>query len=93
MIDVVGLSITRERRKLELTVLYREGGTWSWEEMDRFHGSLSCGQIHLHPQHPEYLILRGHHTKEETLEALRGGRAYVATQVTGIDSPELPFVP
>jgi hypothetical protein len=41
--------------------------------------------------HPEYVVLYGHYTKEQTLRALGGGMAYTATQVTGADDPRIPF--
>jgi hypothetical protein len=50
-------------------------------------------EVSEHPQHPKYLILFGHYTKAETLEALVGGRTYTATNITGTNNKDLPFVP
>ena len=72
------------------TILYREGGKWLPSEVGKIVRGLKTIASG-HPEYPEYVILMGHHTKEATLEALDGGLAYTATQVTGSD--QLPFKP
>ncbi len=92
---VVGMMADRtkkSRAELKTTVLYREGGQWHPEEVNRLVNGLMTEASQL-PAKPEYVILFGHHTKDETLKALLGGVTYTATQVTGLDNPELPFRP
>jgi len=78
-------------REMKLTVLHRPGGRWHHAEMLRLF-PLSA-EVASHPQHTEYIILLGHHTKEKVLEVLLGGQQFTATQVTGIESKGLPFIP
>ncbi len=90
--DLTGLHINKQLQEMKMTILHRPGGTWSNADTNRLNQGLST-ECSGHHKHPEYLILFGHFTKDETLKALIGGLAYTATQVTGIDSPELPFSP
>lgn len=84
--------IRGRRNSLKLTILHRPEGVWHNSEVDKLvHGLFT--ELQQHPKHPEYLILFGHFTKEQTLEAIGGGIAYTAIQVTGIDSDKLPFRP
>jgi len=50
-------------------------------------------EVSQHPQHPEYLVIFGHYTKEQALKAHGGGFAFTATQITGVHNAELPFIP
>jgi hypothetical protein len=75
-----------------MTVLRRPGGVWHVSEVGRLINDLTIAASG-HPQHPEYLIVFGHHTMEEMHEALGEGAAYTATQITGMDHKDLPFVP
>ncbi len=76
----------------KITVLYRKGGKWSDQEVGRLVGGLLI-EVCSRGDFPEYLLLLGHFSKEQTLKVLMGGEAYTATQVTSTDSPDLPFVP
>jgi hypothetical protein len=90
--NLMEMQIEENRRKLKTTVLYREGGTWDRIEVGRLVNGLKT-EVSQHQKHPAYLVLFGHYTKEQTLQALLGGQAYTAIQVIGADSKELPFVP
>lgn len=79
-------------RKLKMTILHRPNSVWHREEINRLTGGLMT-EVSFHPHHPADIILLGHYTKEQTLEALWGGMAYTATQIIGMDSKELPFRP
>jgi len=77
---------------LTVTVLRRHNGTWARYEVDRFTRGLQtdvCEDLDF----PEYLLLFGHFTKAETIQVIREGNDYTATQVTGSDSCDLPFKP
>lgn len=90
--NLVAMQVAENRRNLKMTVLRREGGTWHQSEVGKFTNGLMT-EVSGHPQHPEYLVLFGHHTKAATLKALGGGQAYTATEIVGTDNKELPFVP
>jgi len=90
MSDLQLLMMEENRRNLKVTVLHRPGGKWHDVEVSKLVDGLIT-EISQHPQHPEYLVVFGHHTKEQTLKALGGGMAYTATQVTGADDPRIPF--
>lgn len=86
------LQIVEGRHNLKMTVLYRKDGMWREREVDKLVNGLMT-EVSNHPQHPEYLVLYGHYTKEATLKALGGGQAYTTTAIIGTDNTELPFVP
>lgn len=88
--NLMGMQMEENRRTLKTTVLKREGGVWSPQEVSLLVGGLKT-EVSQHLKYPECLILFGHFTKEQTLEAIMGGLAYVATQMTGVDG--LPFTP
>lgn len=90
--NLMALQVAENMRKLEMTVLFRQGGTWSREEVSNITNGLMT-QVSSHPQHPEYLVLFKHFTKAKALEAHGGGLAFTATQVTGVQNKDLPFVP
>lgn len=90
--NLLGLQVEENRRNLKMTVLRRQGGMWHRQEVARLCNGLMT-EVSEHPEHPECLILFGHHTKEKTLEAIGGGQAYTATQVTGLQSEGVPFTP
>jgi len=91
-VNLVAMQIEENRRNRKITVLRREGHTWHEAEVAKLCNGLNT-EVSGHPQHPEYLILCGHHTKEQTLQALVGGQAYTATQITGLKSEGVPFIP
>jgi len=77
---------------MKMTLLFRKGGMWQLKEISRLAQMLNT-QVSGHRSDPEYILLLGHFTKEETLAVIRGGVAFTATQVEGLDSGKLPFVP
>ena len=79
-------------RALKVTVLHRQGGRWYSAEISLLcHGLMT--EVSSHPSFPGYLVLFGHHTKEETLAAIMGGQAYTATPLIGVEDRRLPFRP
>jgi|GEM_PF-2276391 len=83
----------RERRsKIPYTVLHRPGGTWSELEVGLLVENLRT-EVYQQRQHPEYLILYGTWSKDQTLEAIMGGIAYTAKSLIGWENPQLPFHP
>jgi hypothetical protein len=90
--DLLAMKIAEDRRRLEMTVLHRPAGTWSTEEVMRLVNGLRV-TASAWPKKPEFVVLYGHHTKDETLQVLGGGIEYTALQVTGADSKDLPFIP
>lgn len=90
--DLVKMQIDENSRKLRMTVLHRENGTWYQGEVEKLTSGLMT-EVSGHPQHPHYLIIFGHHTKDATLKALGGGQAYTATKIVGIDDEKIPFNP
>ena len=80
----------KKRRELKTTLLHRPGGVWHQSEINCLVKGLTT-EVTSISSHPEHLILFGHFTKEQTLEALLGGTAYTATMMTGVDG--LPFDP
>jgi hypothetical protein len=90
--DLQAMRIVENRRNLKVTILHRPGGEWTSLEIGRLVNGLMT-ELSQHPRFPEHLLLFGHYTKEQTLEALIGGLAYTATQITGYDNSELPFKP
>ena len=90
--NLMAMQIEENRRNVKMTVLRREGGTWqSWEIGNLVNNLMT--EISHHPQHPEHLVVFGHYSKERALKAHGGGLAFTATQITGIQSKELPFMP
>ncbi len=90
--DLLGIDIRAQRAEQKITLLHRPGGTWHQVEVSRLVAGFNntvCG----HPQHPEYLILPEHRTKEEVLRVLLGGQAFDVTNVLGFENPDLPWVP
>jgi hypothetical protein len=90
--NLTALELVEKRRNLKMTILHRPSGVWHQSEVGKIINGLMT-EASRHPQHPEYLILFGHHTKESTLKALGGGVAYTASQIVGADNKELPFAP
>lgn len=90
--NLVAMGIAESRRKTKMTILHRPGGVWHVSEVGKLINRLRIAASE-HPQHPGYIIIFGHYTKEETLQTLGGGVAYTATQITGMDHQDLPFVP
>jgi len=76
--------------KMKLTVLHRSGGVWDKREVGLLVNGLRTEASQLQ-KFPEYIVLFGHFTKEETLKATRGGQDYTATQITGGRNKDLPF--
>jgi hypothetical protein len=90
VLDLISLQVRQNRRTERLTVLRRPGGRWGRSEVIRLTVNLPAEVIG-HPKHPEYLIIRGHFTHAETLDALKGAEPYEVKEVVGLDSPALPF--
>ncbi len=84
------LHMEETAKNMKLTVLCRPNGVWHRPEVSRIINGLMT-EASEHQQHPEYVILFGHYTKEKVLEALGGGVLFTVTQVTGSNSTELPF--
>lgn len=82
--------VREKRNNVKMTVLHRPNGQWYRLEISRLVGGLMT-EASQRRDFPEYVILFGHYTKEQTLKALWGGEAYTATQVTGLDGA--PFNP
>ncbi len=77
---------------LKITVLHRKNGLWHNIELILLHVGLTA-EVTSHPSFPQYLILLGHHTIEETLNVINFGPAHTVTQLIGIDNKSLPFKP
>ncbi|MFA6437142.1 MAG: hypothetical protein WC242_03190 [Candidatus Paceibacterota bacterium] len=90
MSDLQLAMMEENRRNLKVTVLHRPGGKWTNIEVGRLINGLMTEAVQCR-DHPEYVVLYGHYTKEQTLEALGGVMAYTAIQVTGADDPRIPF--
>lgn len=90
--DLMAMQVAENRRNIKMTVLYRKDGTWHHSEVGKLVNNLMT-EASQHPQHPEYLVLFGHHTKAATLKAIGGGSAYTATEIVGTDNKRLPFRP
>ncbi|MEK7585565.1 MAG: hypothetical protein AAB455_03595 [Patescibacteria group bacterium] len=90
--DLVAMGVAENRKNFKMTLLHRPNGTWPEAEVGWLVSKLGTVATH-HPEHPEHLLLWGHYTKEQTLKALGGGKAYTASMVTGMQAAELPFVP
>lgn len=95
--DFKAIRMIESQKKMQVTILHRAGGVWHSTEVNRLVNDLMTEASQL-PQHPEYLMLFGHYTKEETLRVIGGGVAYTAKPITGVyNNPELaslwvPFV-
>ena len=90
--DLVGMKVEDNRRRVKMTVLRRNGGKWHLLEVNRLVVGLKT-EASQHPQYSEYVVLFGHFSKEQALKALLGGEAFIATQVIGIQTKDLPFNP
>lgn len=87
--------IKTRRAKMEFTVLTRgkgSDGVWHRSEVNRIVNGLSA-ELYTLPALPQHLILWGHFTKEQVLQAMDGGCTFTAMQVQGLENPELPFRP
>jgi len=84
--------LKRRRNGTKVTLLHRPNGNWDHIDTGRLCNGLMT-EVAQHPKFPNHLILFGHHTKENVLRALLGGEAFAATQITGVDNKDLPFVP
>ncbi len=78
-------------KNLKTTVLYRQGGKWSAEEVTCLYRL--DGGVWTHSNYPEYLILEGHHAPKVISDALPAGITYTVTLVTGTNKKRLPFLP
>jgi hypothetical protein len=92
MNDLMMLRRQETARNMKMTVLHRPNGVWHTQEVTRLVYGLRT-EASQHPQHPEHIVLWGHHTKGEILKAIGGGVTFTVTQITGMDSKELPFSP
>lgn len=78
--------------KMPITILRRPGGAWRPIEATLLCTHLNASIIG-NPKHPEYLLLRGHFEKHETLPCMLDGMTYSVQKVSGLDSKNLPFIP
>lgn len=78
--------------RMPITVLRRVGRTWQPIEATLLRTHLNTSVIG-HARHPEYLLLRGHFEKHQTLPVMLGGDTYTVEKVSGMDNEGLPFVP
>ena len=90
--NLIAMQVAENRRTLKMTVLHRKSGEWRHSEISKLTSGLRT-EVSSHPKHPEYLILLGYYTKEQTLRVIGGGQAYTASNIVGIDNKELPFSP
>jgi hypothetical protein len=90
--DLLGMTVRAQRAETKITLLHRPGGTWHRSEVSKLVEGFR-NSVCEHPQHPEYLILPEHRTKEEALRILGGGIAFTAKQVLGFNNPALPWIP
>ena len=90
--DLLAMDLLDKRRKAKFTVLRRQNGTWSSSEISMLVKGLQA-EIGSHPRHPEYLVIPGHYTKEAISRIIGDKPSYTVTQVTGVGSKELPFIP
>lgn len=77
---------------LKMTVLHRKNGLWGDIELVLLRIGLVT-EVSTHPSFPQYLILLGHHTIEETLNVINFGPTHTVSQLIGIDNQNLPFKP
>lgn len=87
--NLVAMGMIENHKKMKVTILHRPGGVWHNSEVGRLVEGLTT-EASGHPQRPEYLMLFGHYTKEQTLRAIGGGVAYTVKPITGVyRNPEL----
>ena len=81
-------------RELKSTVLFRPGGTWTDDEIERLTRVIKEGDAVWwdKKEFPEYLVINGHYNREIT-KALKGSPPYTATCVVGNDRTQVPFLP
>lgn len=80
---------------LPMTILAcMDGGIWSPLELSGLASILGTVVAVNHSKHPGYLIILGHYTKDQTVEALGSKSHLVVEQVSCFnDSERLPFNP
>lgn len=86
------MSVRAAQEQLQITILHRKDDTWLPQEVGKLVNGLMT-EASEHPQHPEYVLLYGHYTKERTLTVLGGAKAYTTVQVVGLRNEQLPFRP
>ncbi|MEI7498676.1 MAG: hypothetical protein WCK11_05375 [Candidatus Falkowbacteria bacterium] len=89
--DLMGMQIAENRRKLKMTVLHRPGDVWRRNEISQLTIGLMT-EVSQHPKHPEHLILFGHHS-ESALKTIIRGATFTAIQIIGLQDERLPFNP
>ena len=91
MIDLLGLVTKVKRAQTVMTVLYRQGSTWTRGEVNNLAFKLMTS-VCKHPSHPEYLIIWGD-VQSEVNTIIGDGQPFTIKIVTDIDNPQLPFRP
>lgn len=94
-IDLIGMEARALRAKTVITVLYREGGSWSQEEIAIITTGLMT-EIAFHQKHPEHILILGRYENAQIssiLATLGGYTDFTNAIVTGQDNPALPFKP
>ncbi len=89
--DLVGIQMEDSRKKRMMTVLRRQGGTWSPTETGKLVDNFKT-PIHGHPEHPEYIIADGV-IHQDDIQIVLGVNDFELKMVEGMDNPRLPFVP
>lgn len=82
-----------QTKDLKTTVLFRKGGKWSVDEVNRLINAFETGVWWNKSEYPEYLIVEGHYPDEAIPKALGEVPEYTVTDVIGIESEALPFIP
>ncbi len=76
---------------LELTVLHRDGGTWSEDEVGRIINKIG-GPVYGSKKHPGYVVIKGFRQKGTVIDAI--GRGRTAFNLRWVrDLGRLPFNP
>jgi len=76
----------------KITALHRKGGAWKPLEVSLLSKFLET-QISQNPNHPEYLLMRGHHTPESILKIVGKVPPHTSSHFMGAENPRLPFYP
>ncbi len=84
--------LEKSTRNLKTTVLFRKQSKWSVHEIELLTDSFSAG-VWSHCDHPNHLVMEGHHSDKSISKALRGVPPYKITRVVGTKKEHLPFIP
>lgn len=86
-----GQMVQVELQGIRMTILYRRIG-WFNGEVQRLGDKLRTKTAR-NPNFPRLIILEGFFTKKEAIKAIGSGKPFEIKQVTGFNSPDLPFQP